>query len=398
MLKEGTIRTVIEGKTLPFITVDEGITYGEAMVELARAEREEALRNSQMFIQQSQMMTPYQVFPNTEDAQRDLQSEEIDALNFNKLLDAEKEDKNMQEQQEKLEGQKEEHVGREEKDLEEKLIEEKGEESIEAKKVELKGKSIPSKVKTEKEKETKVKTEISNNLTHETNQRSTTIEKEKEEETIKEDRVDEKELREVSNKEVKRNELDNQLENNVKEKIEKTIDVVARSEEKVYSNDDNGKDIYAQTEVKKERGISQGSPQGKGITDKSDGKANSVAKTIDDAKSNIKAENFMRSVATVTHITGRTTELNIGKDVLQFRKEGDETNAYRNGEQIGPKDTKEMIKNLEKEIGEKGMNRIVALSKNPVVQQRSMNDLMQMKTSGIQKEKSVSTKTKDQRI
>ena len=103
----------------------------------------------------------------------------------------------------------------------------------------------------------------------------------------------------------------------------------------------------------------------------------------------------MQSIAVVTHLTGRTTELNIGKDVLQFKREGEETNAYKNGKQIGPKETREMIKDLSKQIGEEGMRRIEILSKNPMVQQKSMSELTQTDTSSVTKEKK--EKTKEQR-
>lgn len=105
----------------------------------------------------------------------------------------------------------------------------------------------------------------------------------------------------------------------------------------------------------------------------------------------------MQSLATVTHVTGRTTEFNVGKDVLQFRREGDDTNAYKNGKQIDPKQTREMIKDLGKQIGESGLRRIEVLSKNPMVQQRTMSELTKSDTSAVQKTKKEKTKEKEQR-
>lgn len=402
MLKENQIRTIIQGKELPFITVPDGIAYGEAKVELARAEMEAAMgRSETLNLGQDQTQNPNQ-YP----TQRFRDPEEIGALNFTELLQAEqKKEEEIPAQQEELENQKEEHQGRDNKKLEVnpelsgKELEDL-EETIDAKKAQISSRSDKTDSRSKKEKDKKAKEEMTSRSTRENVQRLGATGRDEQANIRKEDRVDEKSLREQSLNELKRDVNERNQELETKQKTGKTIEVSARYQERVHLDDHTGKETFKQTEIAKERttgGAKEKGALGDLAGSKSNGKSNSIADKVQTAKANARADSFMQSLATVTHVTGRTTEFNVGKDVLQFRREGDDTNAYKNGKQIDPKQTREMIKDLVKQIGESGLRRIEVLSKNPMVQQKTMSELTKSDTSAVQKTKKEKTKEKEQR-
>lgn len=403
MLKENQIRTIIQGKELPFITVPDGIAYGEAKVELARAEMEAAMEKSKTLnLGQDQTQNP-----NQDPTQRFRDPEEIGALNFTELLQAEqkKEEEEIPAQQEELEGQKEEHQGRDNKKLEVnpelsgKELEDL-EETIDAKKAQISSRSDKTDSRSKKEKEKKAKEEMTSRSTRENVQQLGATGRDEQANIRKEDRADEKSLREQSLNELKRDVNERNQELETKQKTGKTIEVSARYQERVHLDDHTGKETFKQTEIAKERttgGAKEKGALGDLAGSKSNGKSNSIADKVQTAKANARADSFMQSLATVTHVTGRTTEFNVGKDVLQFRREGDDTNAYKNGKQIDPKQTREMIKDLGKQIGESGLRRIEVLSKNPMVQQKTMSELTKSDMSAVQKTKKEKTKEKEQR-
>lgn len=394
-MQKGAIKTIIEGKELPFTTVDDGIKFGEAKV----AEQLRLRQENERSYQEQQIANSPQ---HKQDAEIYKDPEKIGVLNLTDLLKAEMNQNNIQ--QENLDNQKSEHVGRDDMQLEDNPYlnqEEKEdlEDKIDAKAEQMKVKTFSGKEKTEKEKNKKVKEEMSTKISQEKNSRAGNLE-EKEEDIAeaKEDKSKEKDTREKKSQDLNKNEINRKEDLKSKQKGSTDREVVARYEDRVHVDDRTGQQTFKQSEISKNKNVKAGRGSFGGLTTPSNNKTGNINDTLQDAALSSKADNFMQAIATVTHTTGRTMRLELGKDTLEFKREGDNTNAYKNGQQIDPKQTRNMLKDFTVALGDKAMNRMVVLSKDQVVQNKSMDELLKTDTSKVQKTKKEKSKTKDLQI
>ena len=72
---------------------------------------------------------------------------------------------------------------------------------------------------------------------------------------------------------------------------------------------------------------------------------------ITGARENAEAGNLVMQAATITHATGRELQFEKGIDILQIRKEGNETFAYINGEKADIGKARDFMKELSKGLG-----------------------------------------------
>ena len=72
---------------------------------------------------------------------------------------------------------------------------------------------------------------------------------------------------------------------------------------------------------------------------------------ITGARENAEAGNLVMQAATITHATGRELQFEKGIDILQIRKEGNETFAYINGEKADIGKARDFMKELSKDLG-----------------------------------------------
>ena len=364
---KGQIRRQIEGKEMPFITVEDGIRFGEEKVRQRLAEIEATRARMQS--------TQMQANP----AQQFLDPEKTGTLNFNDLLAAYQQSEEAP-QQENLEGQKKEPQGRGTKVLEDPVKEEQDKEKIEQA-IQTRGQkpvmNAPGKDPKKEEKEKDVKENMTNKETQERVEISGHVHREEIKETDREDRKDEKELREQNLEALKREErVTGEKSQEVQAQGMPQKEIAAKSQERVYLNDYDGKEIYKETELAKERQphkVQKNKEAGKFLG------ASDMGQKLQEAKIEARANRMLDAAALITHSTGRTTEFNVGKDVLQFRKEGDTTYAYKNEKMVDRDEAKNMLKDLNKGLGEKTAARLgelaVAARGNPYVQTMDKDQL-----------------------
>ena len=72
---------------------------------------------------------------------------------------------------------------------------------------------------------------------------------------------------------------------------------------------------------------------------------------ITGARENAEAGNLVMQAAAITHATGRELQFEKGIDILQIRKEGNETFAYINGEKADIGKARDFMKELSKDLG-----------------------------------------------
>ena len=98
--------------------------------------------------------------------------------------------------------------------------------------------------------------------------------------------------------------------------------------------------------------------------------------------------------AAVTHATGREFQFEKGRDLLQIRREGNETFAYINGEKADIGKARDFMKDLSRSIGpeltEQMRSMVNTLSQNPGLSMRQAAEAgkqpaqqMQAKSSGM---------------
>lgn len=115
---------------------------------------------------------------------------------------------------------------------------------------------------------------------------------------------------------------------------------------------------------------------------------------IENARENAAAGNLVMQAAAVTHATGRELQFEKGRDLLQIRREGNETFAYINGEKADIGKARDFMKDLSRSIGpelaEQMRNMVKTLSQNPGLSMRQAAEAgkqpaqqMQAKSSGV---------------
>ena len=96
----------------------------------------------------------------------------------------------------------------------------------------------------------------------------------------------------------------------------------------------------------KDRGETAGAP----FKETSSGK-DAMDSIITGARENAEAGNLVMQAAAITHATGRELQFEKGIDILQIRKEGNETFAYINGEKADIGKARDFMKELSKDLG-----------------------------------------------
>ena len=115
---------------------------------------------------------------------------------------------------------------------------------------------------------------------------------------------------------------------------------------------------------------------------------------IENARENAAAGNLVMQAAAVTHATGREIQFEKGRDLLQIRREGNETFAYINGEKADIGKARDFMKDLSRSIGpeltEQMRSMVNTLSQNPGLSMRQAAEAgkqpaqqMQAKSSGM---------------
>ena len=115
---------------------------------------------------------------------------------------------------------------------------------------------------------------------------------------------------------------------------------------------------------------------------------------IENARENAAAGNLVMQAAAVTHATGREIQFEKGRDLLQIRREGNETFAYINGEKTDIGKARDFMKDLSRSIGpeltEQMRSMVNTLSQNPGLSMRQAAEAgkqpaqqMQAKSSGM---------------
>lgn len=164
--------------------------------------------------------------------------------------------------------------------------------------------------------------------------------------------------------------------------------IVARYTE-VVAKDNKGRDILKQTEKVKDQAIGDKS---KTPEKPNNGKALSIKDKIAEAKLTVYVDKMLDSAARMTHQTGRATEFKVGNETLQFKREGQDTFAVRNGEKIPIDEAKGMLKDMGRSIGLGRMEQLSQIIKvaqqNPGIRTLSQN---KEQTSETQKEHKVIT-------
>lgn len=115
---------------------------------------------------------------------------------------------------------------------------------------------------------------------------------------------------------------------------------------------------------------------------------------IENARENAAAGNLVMQAAAVTHATGREFQFEKGRDLLQIRREGNETFAYINGEKADIGKARDFMKDLSRSIGpeltEQMRSMVNTISQNPGLSMRQAAEAgkqpaqqMQAKSSGM---------------
>lgn len=73
---------------------------------------------------------------------------------------------------------------------------------------------------------------------------------------------------------------------------------------------------------------------------------------------------LLMKAAAITHVSGRELQFDKGRDMMQIKKEGNETFAYINGRKAGMDEAKEYMKDLGKELGPEKTQRLAVMISN----------------------------------
>lgn len=74
--------------------------------------------------------------------------------------------------------------------------------------------------------------------------------------------------------------------------------------------------------------------------------------------------NLLMKAAAITHVSGRELQFDKGRDMMQIKKEGNETFAYINGRKAGMDEAKEYMKDLGKALGPEKTQRLAVMISN----------------------------------
>jgi hypothetical protein len=112
---------------------------------------------------------------------------------------------------------------------------------------------------------------------------------------------------------------------------------------------------------------------------------------ITGARENAEAGNLVMQAAAITHATGRELQFEKGTDLLQIRKEGNETFAYINGEKADIGKARDFMKELSKGLGSELSGQLQSmvktLSQSPA--------LSMQQAAGIEKRPEIQLQTRD---
>ena len=175
-----------------------------------------------------------------------------------------------------------------------------------------------------------------------------------------------------------------ELDQQQKDSQQRTKKVItARNTEIVAKNDYTGQKITRTTENIKDQKVGGGKElqpklPTKAQPAKSQAKSNNtVINRIAEAKLLVQVNAIVQTAAMITHQTGRPTEFKVGKDTLQFKREGQDTFALKNGEKVPIDVAHNMLKSLGHSIGERRMEQITQIVKvaqqNPAVKTLSQD-------------------------
>ena len=173
----------------------------------------------------------------------------------------------------------------------------------------------------------------------------------------------------------------NQQQKDSQQRTKKVI--TARNAEIVAKNDYTGQKITRTTENVKDQKVGESKDLQPKLPSrvqpaKSQAKSNNtVINRIAEAKLLVQVNAIVQTAAMITHQTGRPTEFKVGKDTLQFKREGQDTFAMKNGEKVPIDVAHNMLKSLGHSIGERRMEQITQIVKvaqqNPAVKTLSQD-------------------------
>ena len=350
-------RSEARGIELPFTTVKDGIEYGQRKVAEYMQQKQEEMAQAQ---QSQQVASPQQAETTNFFPGSGLNLEDEEPLNFNEFLEEYEQEieRNME-----LDGQSMQQLGikleendeldpdkSDDLDLDDDLDDDVGDSDLNepsSSKTKKRNDKKKSNSKNRSDKQSKKKSiKVSRNQQRNTRDRAATIEG--------------------------------------KESQQRTKKVItARNTEIVAKNDYTGKKITRTTENIKDQKVGGGKDlqpklPTKAQPAKSQAKSNNtVINRIAEAKLLVQVNAIVQTAAMITHQTGRPTEFKVGKDTLQFKREGQDTFALKTGEKVPIDVAHNMLKSLGHSIGERRMEQITQIVKvaqqNPAVKTLSQD-------------------------
>lgn len=364
-------RSEARGIELPFTTVKDGIEYGQRKVAEYMQQKQEEIAQAQ---QSQQVASPQQAETTNFFPGSGLNLEDEEPLNFNEFLEEYEQEieRNME-----LDGQSMQQLGikpeendeldpdkSDDLDLDDDLDDDVGDSDLNepsSSKTKKRNDKKKSNSKNRSDKQSKKKSiKVSRNQQRNTRDRAATIEGK---ESVK-----------------KSVELDQQQKDS-QQRTKKVI--TARNTEIVAKNDYTGQKITRTTENIKDQKVGGGKDlqpklPTKAQPAKSQAKSNNtVINRIAEAKLLVQVNAIVQTAAMITHQTGRPTEFKVGKDTLQFKREGQDTFALKNGEKVPIDVAHNMLKSLGHSIGERRMEQITQIVKvaqqNPAVKTLSQD-------------------------
>lgn len=362
-------RSEARGIELPFTTVKDGIEYGQRKVAEYMQQKQEEMAQQSQQVASSQQVEATNFFPGS-----GLNLEDEEPLNFNEFLEEYEQEieRNME-----LDGQSIQQFGikledndelvpdkSDDLDLDDDLDDDVGDSDLNepsSSKTKKRNDKKKANSKNRSDKQSKKKSiKVSRNQQRNTRDRAATIE---------------------GKESVKKSVELNQQQKDSQQRTKKVI--TARNAEIVAKNDYTGQKITRTTENVKDQKVGGGKdlqPKLPSSTQpaKSQAKSNNtVINRIAEAKLLVQVNAIVQTAAMITHQTGRPTEFKVGKDTLQFKREGQDTFAMKNGEKVPIDVAHNMLKSLGHSIGERRMEQITQIVKvaqqNPAVKTLSQD-------------------------
>lgn len=362
-------RSEARGIELPFTTVKDGIEYGQRKVAEYMQQKQEEMAQQSQQVASSQQVEATNFFPGS-----GLNLEDEEPLNFNEFLEEYEQEieRNME-----LDGQSIQQFGikledndelvpdkSDDLDLDDDLDDDVGDSDLNepsSSKTKKRNDKKKSNSKNRSDKQSKKKSiKVSRNQQRNARDRAATIE---------------------GKESVKKSVELNQQQKDSQQRTKKVI--TARNAEIVAKNDYTGQKITRTTENVKDQKVGESKDLQPKLPSrvqpaKSQAKSNNtVINRIAEAKLLVQVNAIVQTAAMITHQTGRPTEFKVGKDTLQFKREGQDTFAMKNGEKVPIDVAHNMLKSLGHSIGERRMEQITQIVKvaqqNPAVKTLSQD-------------------------